>query len=179
MLKILLAGQGGQGVLSAGLFLTTSGLHEGREVTYLPAYGVEMRGGTANCSVTISDEPIASPLCTVPDVLIAMSADSFHRFVDSVKPGGIVFVNCSLSDASTDRSDITVYKIYANDLAIDAGDVRAANMVLVGALTATVRPVKKESILECLEQKFPNKPHLRDVNRKAFEMGMAAVSKQD
>ena len=93
MIRILLAGQGGQGVLSAGKFLAESGLHEGKEVTYLPAYGTEMRGGTANCSVIISEHPIASPLCNTPDVLIAMNGPSFHKFAPRVRSGGIIIVN--------------------------------------------------------------------------------------
>ena len=97
MIRILLAGQGGQGVLSAGRFLAESGLHEGKEVSYLPAYGPEMRGGTANCAVIISEEEIASPLCTVPDVLVALNSPSFHKFAPRVKSGGIIIVNGSIS----------------------------------------------------------------------------------
>ena len=108
MIRILLAGQGGQGVLSAGRFLAESGLHEGKEVSYLPAYGPEMRGGTANCSVIVAEDPIASPLCTVPDVLIALNAPSFHKFAPRVKSGGIIIVNGSVSDAYAGRDDVRV-----------------------------------------------------------------------
>lgn len=175
MLKILLAGQGGQGVLSAGRFLVESGLREGKEVTYLPAYGAEMRGGTANCSVTISDEPIASPLCNKPDVLIAMNMPSFHRFAGNVQPGGYIFVNSSLSDSDCGRDDVTVYSIPANDLAIEAGSVKSANMVIVGALFGALHVVKEESILECLKEKFPGKPKVVEMNARAFEAGKKTV----
>ena len=142
MVRILLAGQGGQGVLSAGQFLANSGLHEGKEVSYLPAYGPEMRGGTANCAVIISEEEIASPLCTTPDVLIALNSPSFHRFAPAVKSGGIILVNGSISDSFAGRDDVSVYDIPANDIAIEAGDVRAANMVMTGALCALTHVVQ-------------------------------------
>ena len=114
MIRILLAGQGGQGVLSAGRFLAESGLHEGKEVSYLPAYGPEMRGGTANCAVIIAEEEIASPLCTVPDVLIALNSPSFHKFAPRVRAGGIIIVNGSISDSFAGRDDVSVYDIPAD-----------------------------------------------------------------
>lgn len=177
MIKILLAGQGGQGVLSAGKFLAESGLHEGKEVSYLPAYGPEMRGGTANCSVIISEQEIASPLCTVPDVLIAMNGPSFHKFVPRVKSGGTVIVNGSVSDCYAGREDVRVYDVPAGDLAMEAGDVRSANMVMLGAFIALTGAVKEGSIFNCLNEKFVGKPHLLDCNRRAFEFGAAAVKK--
>lgn len=177
MIKILLAGQGGQGVLSAGKFLAESGLHEGKEVTYLPAYGPEMRGGTANCSVILSEHPIASPLCNVPDVLIAMNGPSFHKFAPRVKSGGIILVNGSVSDSYAGRDDVQVYDIAAGDIAIEAGDIRSANMVMLGAFIALTEAVKERSILNCLNEKFVGKPRVLDGNRRGFEAGMAAVKK--
>ena len=170
MIKILLAGQGGQGVLSAGKFLAESGLHEGKEVTYLPAYGPEMRGGTANCSVIIS-----SPLCNKPDVLIAMNGPSFHKFAPRVKSGGIIIVNGSVSDCYAGRDDVHVYDVAANDIAIETGDVRSANMVMLGAFIALTGAVKEKSIFNCLNEKFVGKPHVCEVNGKAFRAGMQAV----
>lgn len=175
MIKILLAGQGGQGVLSAGKFLAASGLHEGKEVSYLPAYGPEMRGGTANCSVIVSEEEIASPLCTMPDVLIALNSPSFHKFAPRVKSGGIILVNGSLSDADAGRSDVRVYKIDAGEIAIEAGNVRSANMVMTGALCALTGCVKEESILACIKTQFAEKPKVCEVNERAFRMGADAV----
>ncbi len=178
MIRILLAGQGGQGVLSAGRFLAESGLHEGKEVSYLPAYGPEMRGGTANCAVIIAEEEIASPLCTVPDVLIALNSPSFHKFAPRVRAGGIIIVNGSISDSFAGRDDVSVYDIPANDLAIEAGDVRAANMVVLGALIALTHTVDARSILNCLREKFVGKPNVFASNEKAFRIGMEAVSKK-
>ena len=177
MIRILLAGQGGQGVLSAGRFLAESGLHEGKEVSYLPAYGPEMRGGTANCSVIISDEEIASPLCNEPDVLIALNAPSFHKFAPRVKSGGIIIVNGSISDSFAGRDDVRVYDVPANDLAIEAGDVRSANMIALGVLVEETGLVRKHSIVNCLQEKFAAKPHVLDCNRSAFEAGLAFVKK--
>ena len=178
MLKVLLAGQGGQGVLSAGRFLAECGLHEGKEVSYLPAYGPEMRGGTANCSVIVSEKPIASPLCTVPDVLIALNAPSFHKFAPRVAKGGLILVNGSLSDCYVERDDVRVYDILANDLAMEAGDIRSANMVMAGALCELTKVVKERSFINCLNEKFVGKPHVCEVNKQAFAAGIAAVREQ-
>ena len=177
MIRILLAGQGGQGVLSAGRFLAESGLHEGKEVSYLPAYGPEMRGGTANCSVIVAEDPIASPLCTVPDVLIALNAPSFHKFAPRVKSGGIIIVNGSVSDAYAGRDDVRVIDLPANDLAMEAGDIRSANMAALGALVAATGLVREQSIVNCLQEKFVANPRVLDCNRRAFEAGLAAVKK--
>ena len=175
MIRILLAGQGGQGVLSAGRFLAESGLHEGKEVSYLPAYGPEMRGGTANCSVIISEEEIASPLCNNPDVLIALNAPSFHKFAPRVKSGGIIIVNGSLSDADAGREDVRVYDLPLNELAIEAGDVRSANMAALGVLCAAKQVVRESSIFNCLNEQFAAKPRVLACNESAFRAGIAAV----
>ena len=175
MVRILLAGQGGQGVLSAGKFLAESGLHEGKEVSYLPAYGPEMRGGTANCSVVIGEEPIASPLCVEPDVLIALNGPSFHKFASRVRSGGVIIVNGSLSDCYAGREDVRVVDIPANELALEAGDVRAANMVALGVLCALTGVVRAKSIVNCLQEKFFAKPRVLECNQTAFEAGIAAA----
>ena len=177
MIRILLAGQGGQGVLSAGKFLAESGLHEGKEVSYLPAYGPEMRGGTANCSVIIAEEEIASPLCNNPDVLIALNGPSFHKFAPRVKSGGIILVNGSISDCYAGREDVHVYDILANDLAMEAGNIRSANMVMTGALCALTGVVKERSIVNCLNEKFVGKPQVLEINERAVRAGIAAVKK--
>ena len=178
MIRILLAGQGGQGVLSAGKMLAESGLWEGKEVSYLPAYGPEMRGRPANCSVIISEEEIASPLCNEPDVLIAMNGPSFHKFAPRVKTGGIVIVNGSMSDCYAGRDDITVYDIPANDLAMEAGDMRSANNVILGALCEITHIVKDKSIINCFNEKFVGKPALMEINQRAFELGKHAAASE-
>lgn len=171
MVRILLAGQGGQGVLSAGRFLAESGLHEGKEVSYLPAYGPEMRGGTANCSVIISEEEIASPLCNTPDVLIALNAPSFHKFAPRVKSGGIIIVNGSISDSYAGRQDVAVYDVPMTDLAVEAGDRRAANMIALGVLVSATGLVREKSIINCLHERFVAKPRMCEINEKAFFAG--------
>lgn len=177
MIRLLLAGLGGQGILSLGRFLTESGLHEGKEVTYLPAYGPEMRGGTANCSVIISKRPIASPLCTHPDVLVAMNAPSLHRFANAVVSGGLILINASLAECDAGREDVRAIGICANDLALKAGDIRSANMVMAGALCTLTRAVSEQSIFNCLSEKFSDKPRLKEINAAAFRFGVAAAEK--
>ena len=178
MIRILLAGQGGQGVLSAGKIIAESGLHEGKEVSYLPAYGPEMRGGTANCSVIVSDEEIASPLCNEPDVLVAMNAPSFHKFAPRVKKGGVILVNVSLSDDHAGRDDVSLYEIAANDIAMEEGDVRSANSVMLGALCGVTGLIQDRSVVPCLQEKFIGKPKVLEINEKAFAAGKAAVAKK-
>jgi len=177
MKKLVLAGFGGQGVLSLGQFLVSSGLKEGKEVSYLPAYGPEMRGGTANCSVIISEKPIASPLCTTPDILVAMNTPSLIKFEKSVKSGGTIIVNSSLIDIPVERTDVTVYLIPANDLALSAGTPKAANMVMAGAVVACSDVVSEKSIFDCIQDKFGFKASLVDVNEKAYKAGFEAVKK--
>ena len=179
MIRILLAGQGGQGVLSAGRFLAESGLHEGKEVSYLPAYGPEMRGGTANCSVILSDEEIASPLCSVPDVLIALNAPSFHKFAPRVKSGGIIIVNGSISDSYAGRDDVKVYDVPLNDLALESGDIRTANMIALGVLVAATGAVRQKSIINCLHEKFVGKSLLSECNARAFVTGINIAMAQN
>ena len=178
MIRIIFAGQGGQGVLSAGIMVAESGLHEGREVSFLASYGPEMRGGTANCSVIGSDDPIASPLCSTPDVLVALNGPSIHKFSPRVRSGGIIIVNGSMSDCYAGRDDVTVYDIPANDLAHEAGDLRSVNSVMLGALCAATELVRDKSIFNCMNEKFVGKPALMEVNQKAFELGKAAVQSQ-
>lgn len=115
--QILIAGFGGQGVLFAGKFLAYKGLCEGRQVSWLPSYGPEMRGGTANCSVTLSDEPIGSPIITRPDILIAMNLPSLDKYEDAVKPGGQIYVDSSLIEREIGRNDVSVYRIPATRMA--------------------------------------------------------------
>ena len=178
MAGILLAGFGGQGILFAGKQLTKAGMDAGKQVSWLPSYGPEMRGGTANCAVIISEEEIASPLCTTPDVLIALNSPSFHRFAPAVKSGGIILVNGSISDSFAGRDDVSVYDIPANDIAIEAGDVRAANMVMTGALCALTHVVQDKSIVSCLQQRFVGKQQVLAVNERAFRMGAEAVAEK-
>ena len=130
--QILIAGFGGQGVLFAGKFLAYKGLVQDKQVSWLPSYGPEMRGGTANCSIIISDTPVGSPIITNPDALVAMNLPSLQKFVDTVVPGGHIFIDSTLITAKVERTDVHVHYIPATQMAKDAGFSTLANMILTG-----------------------------------------------
>ena len=131
--EIILAGFGGQGVLLIGKLLAYAGMKAGREVTWMPAYGPEMRGGTCNCTVVLSDRPIGSPISKSPHGLIALNLPSLDKFEDAVRPGGVIVVNTSLINRLPQRTDVTVVAVPANEVAIECGSPKAANMVALGA----------------------------------------------
>ena len=130
--QIMIAGFGGQGVLFAGKFLAYKGMVQDKQISWLPSYGPEMRGGTANCSVVISDTPVGSPIITNPDMLIAMNLPSLQKFVDAVVPGGVIILDSTLIDAKVERTDVEVFYIPATQMAKDAGFSTLANMILTG-----------------------------------------------
>ena len=132
--QVLIAGFGGQGILFAGKFLAYKGLMEDLQVSWLPSYGPEMRGGTANCNVILSETPVGSPIVTNPDVLIAMNLPSLLKYVNSVVPGGQIYVDSTLIDAKVERTDVEVFYIPATQMAKDNGIATLANMVIVGHL---------------------------------------------
>jgi len=178
--SILLAGFGGQGVLSMGQFLAYAGMLEGKEVSWVPSYGPEMRGGTANCLVTISDEEIDSPVFDYPDVVVAMNRPSLDRFENKVCCGGILITNSSMIDRPVQRGDIRLYEIPANEIANSLGNIKVANMVIIGALLEITGVVEVDSVVECLQKVLPaSKPHLLVINKRALEMGAELVSSQD
>ena len=168
--EIILAGFGGQGILFAGKILAYCGLMAGKELSWLPSYGPEMRGGTANCSVCISDEPIGSPVVTTPDYLIAMNGPSYKKFIDAVKPGGLVLFDNSIVEETCERTDITAISLPATDMATDAGLNGAANMVLAETSLFDLDTVKK-AMEKCIP---PKRAHLIEANLKAIQLGMAA-----
>ena len=170
--QILIAGFGGQGVLFAGKFLAYKGMVEDLNISWLPSYGPEMRGGTANCSVIISDMPVGSPIITNPDVLIAMNLPSLQRFVDAVVPGGKIFIDSTLIDAKVERTDVEVFYIPATGLAKDAGFATLANMILMGKVMKECDAVSYEGNKETLETFIPaKKANLIDVNCQALQAG--------
>ena len=169
--KIIIAGFGGQGVQSLGMFIAYASIHDGKEVTFLPSYGPEMRGGTSNCSVVVSDKPVASPLIAVPDMLIAMNKPSLAKFENKVRKGGTIIVNSSLIDTKVQREDVKAVYINANDLAVEAGNVRTANIVVLGAYTKMSGDFTPEVMKAVIEKKFAKKPKVIPANIKAFEMG--------
>ena len=148
LIKIVFAGFGGQGVLSIGLNLAQAAMLENKYVTYLPSYGAEVRGGTANCTVAISDEEIASPVASSPEFLVAMNQPSLLRFQNQIEPGGIIFINSSLIELEILRSDVEVIKVHANKIAEELGSLRSANMVMLGAFTKISNLVSIDTIVE-------------------------------
>jgi 2-oxoglutarate ferredoxin oxidoreductase subunit gamma len=172
-LNILLAGFGGQGVLFAGKLIAEAGLIEGREISWLPSYGPEMRGGTANCSVVLSDEPIGSPLVTEPDVLIAMNQPSLDKFIADVAPGGIVIVDTTMINHVSARDDVTVFELPATKLAEEAGLKGLGNVVLVGKLLKEIGFCGIDALDKAIVKSVPAKrQHLLEPNRRALEIGM-------
>lgn len=174
--RIILAGFGGQGVVLMGKLLAYAGLLEGRNVTCLPSYGPEMRGGTANCMVTISRSRIGSPYVTKPSSLIVMNHPSFERFESTVEPGGCILMNRSLVKHEVTRNDITVACVHATREAEELGDVRVANMIALGAFTR-VRPiVKVDSLIQGLEKSLPaGRKEMLALDEKAIRRGCESV----
>ena len=170
--QILIAGFGGQGVLFAGKFLAYKGLVQDKQVSWLPSYGPEMRGGTANCSVIISDTPVGSPIITNPDALVAMNLPSLQKFVDTVVPGGHIFVDSTLITAKVERADVHVHYIPATQMAKDAGFSTLANMILTGKVLKELDAVSFDGNKETLEAFIPaKKAGLIDINCQALQAG--------
>ncbi|NCA93029.1 2-oxoacid:ferredoxin oxidoreductase subunit gamma [bacterium] len=169
--KIIIAGFGGQGVQSLGMFIAYASIHAGKEVTFLPSYGPEMRGGTSNCSVVVSDKPVASPIIASPDMLIAMNKPSLSKFKNRVKSGGTIIVNKSLIEDKVERTDVNVHYIDANKLGLEAGNAKTANIVVLGAYTKLSGDFTPEQMKEVIQEKFAKKPKVIPANLKAFEMG--------
>lgn len=170
--EILIAGFGGQGILFAGKFLAYKGLLEETQVSWLPSYGPEMRGGTANCNVILSDEPVGSPIITDPGVLIAMNLPSLQKYVDTVVPGGQIYIDSSLIDAKVERSDVEVFYIPATQMAKEAGFATLANMIIVGHLLENHPELSFEGAAEVVEKLVPpKKAALKELNMKALSLG--------
>ena len=171
LIKTVFAGFGGQGVLSMGLSLAQAAMREGKNVTYLPAYGAEVRGGTANCTVAVSDEEIASPVASSPEFVVAMNQPSMVRFQHQLQSGGMFFLNSSLIDAEVMRGDIEVMKVPANAIAEQMGNTRSANMVMLGAFIKKSELVKLDTIFEVLKETFKRKGKLIAINKEALLAG--------
>ena len=183
-LNIVFAGFGGQGILFAGKVVAYAGLIEGRELSWLPSYGPEMRGGTANCSICLSDEPIGSPpvtethlrffLVTNPNVLIAMNRPSLDKFVNEVEPGGTILLDSSLIDERVERDDVTVFYVPASKLAEENGLKGLANIILVGKLRKELAFCTEETLDKALQKCIPaRKADMLGFNRKALKIGKA------
>jgi len=174
--KTFMAGFGGQGIISLGQLWVYCGMKEGKEVTFFPFYGAEKRGGVARASVIVSDHEIASPLVTSPDSAVVMNMDSLPLCEEVLKEGGTLLINSSLVKVDTKRKDAKVIKIPCNEIAEEIGDVKIANMVMMGALSKATGAVALDKLESILKSFFPeNKHKFIPMNMKAIEAGRAAV----
>lgn len=174
--ELIIAGFGGQGILSIGQVLAYAGMNEKRYVSWLPSYGPEMRGGTANCNVVISSNSIASPVVTKPTSAIIMNQPSIEKFEPIVRAGGQIFLNASIVKTETCRCDVDYIEIPANDIALEVGNVRVANMVMLGAYLELSKVVSLKNIVSSFMQVFGHrKSHLFSMNVMALEAGMNFV----
>jgi len=170
--EIIMAGSGGQGIMFAGTLLAHAAMEEGLNVTYFPSYGAEMRGGTANCKVIISDENIGSPIVTTPSTLLAMNESSLEMFTPKVKSGGLIIVNSSLLKKKIETDDVEILKIPATELAEKLGDSRVANMVILGAYVNRRKIVSLKRTMGSLSKVLgEEKNNLLKLNREALRKG--------
>jgi 2-oxoglutarate ferredoxin oxidoreductase subunit gamma len=175
---VIMAGFGGQGILLIGKMLAYAGMHEGKEVSWLPSYGPEMRGGTCNCTVVVSDKPVGSPVIRSPRAVVAMNLPSLEKFEPDIRPGGLLLINSSLIDRGAERDDLTVIEVPANEMATELGNPRGANMVALGAYLGATDAVSLEEIEKVIRETFAAKPAVIEVNiealHKGYELGAAA-----
>lgn len=171
MEKIIIAGFGGQGVLSLGQFIAYAAMYENKAVSWLPSYGPEMRGGTANCSVVVDEKEVASPIISKPDCLIAMNKPSLDKFVNKVKSGGLIIVNSSLIADKVERTDVKVIYVNANELAHEVGNDKTANIVVLGAYIKYSGLFERDVMLKTIEKVFAAKAKVIPINFKAFDIG--------
>ncbi|HLO30342.1 MAG TPA: 2-oxoacid:acceptor oxidoreductase family protein [Anaerolineales bacterium] len=176
--EITIAGFGGQGVLFGGQVVTYAAMDAGKEVTWIPSYGPEMRGGTANCTVVIADDEIGSPLVKNPPLAIALNLPSFDRYEELLAPGGTLIVNQSMVDRKAKREDINVIFVPCNDIAEELGDKKLLNMVAVGALLTVLPEITVKDVEKALEGHLPARhKHLLPKNYEALRRGFEAAQK--
>jgi len=168
---VIMAGFGGQGILLIGKMLAYAGMQEGKEVSWLPSYGPEMRGGTCNCTVVISDMPVGSPVIQSPRAVVAMNLPSLEKFEPDMKAGGHLVINTSLINRSAERDDVEVVEIPANTIAQELGNPRGANMVALGAYVGATGAVSIEQVEAVVRSTFAAKPSVIDVNLEALHKG--------
>ena len=178
---VIMAGFGGQGILLIGKMLAYAGMHQGKEVSWLPSYGPEMRGGTCNCTVVISDRPVGSPVIRSPRAVLAMNLPSLDKFEPDVRPGGLLLINSSLIERDAARDDLTVVRVPANEVANELGNPRAANMVALGAYLGATGAVTIGEVEDVIRETFAGKPQLVELNlealRRGVELGAAAAGR--
>ncbi|WP_299981114.1 2-oxoacid:acceptor oxidoreductase family protein [Desulfobacula sp.] len=174
--EIKFAGFGGQGILLSAKLLAYAAMKQGFFVAWVPSYGPEMRGGTAYCTVVISDKRIGSPIIKNPSHLVAMNRPSLEKFANDVKPGGVIFINSSLIPTRSERDDITELIVPANDIATKAGSIRAANIVALSAFVAKTKIVDLELLKNCVKNEFAAKAKIIPLNMKAFDEGVNSAN---
>jgi 2-oxoglutarate ferredoxin oxidoreductase subunit gamma len=173
--EVMFAGFGGQGILLSAKILAYTAMEAGFEVVWIPSYGPEMRGGTAYCMVIISDRPIGSPIVKNPGHLVAMNRPSLEKFAPVVKPGGVIMINSSLIPIRSDRTDVDEIAIPVNDIAIEAGSIRSANIVALAAFVARSGLVPMEALRESVKKEFARKAKLIPLNMDAMDRGVQAA----
>lgn len=174
--RTIFAGFGGQGVLIMGYVLCHGAMHKGLNVTYFPSYGAEMRGGTANCTVTLSDKKIASPVASNPDVLVAMNFPSLEKFESTMVKGGTVFLNASLFKEKPSRNDVEILQVPIVELAREVGSERGGNMIMIGAVCAQTGLLSLEETLKGMQAALKGKEQFFELNQKAIERGFSFVA---
>ncbi|MFH2091900.1 MAG: 2-oxoacid:acceptor oxidoreductase family protein [Pseudomonadota bacterium] len=174
--EIQFAGFGGQGILLSAKLLAYAAMKQGFFVAWIPSYGPEMRGGTAYCTVVISDKRIGSPIIKNPSHLVAMNRPSLEKFAATIKPGGVIFINSSLIPTRSERDDIIELIVPANDVAIQAGSVKAANIVALSAFAAKSNVVDLDVLRECIKEEFAAKAKIIPLNMDAFDRGVAIAT---
>ena len=176
LIKTIFSGFGGQGVLSMGYTLASAAMLEGKHVTYFPSYGVEVRGGTANCTVAVADEEIASPVASDPEFVVAMNQPSFARFQSILQSGGLIFVNSSIVDVSSARGDIEIVAVPTSELAEKIGTIKVANMIMLGAFFRLSNIISFDFMIKNLAAILgEGKSKLIKLNKEALEMGFNYV----
>ncbi len=174
--KVIIAGFGGQGVMLMGQLLSYTATAEELNTLWFPSYGPETRGGTANCSVTISESSVNSPVISTPDSIIIMNKPSLDKFQSKLKEGGHLFLNSSLVKDVKLRKDVNIHNVAANDIALKLGNLKVANMVMLGAYLEITKVFDQKNVLEMLKKKFTgSKATLININEKALEAGRQAV----
>lgn len=174
--ELIISGFGGQGGLAIGKNLAEAGMAEGLYVTWAPSYGPEMRGGTANCSVVLSDSPVGSPVFAHPTELIALNEPSLAKFEAGVQPGGMIFINCDGMTGRVSRSDLSVFYIPCSRIAEEVGNPKAGNMVMLGAYVAAAKILKPATIEKMIQEMFAGpKARFIPLNIEAFRRGMACA----
>ena len=179
MIEIICSGFGGQGILVAGMILADAGMEQGKQVSWYPSYGFEMRGGAANCDIKISDEEIPSPYCNEPDIVYTLNEAAVEKYESKLKPGGILLVNSSLvPEGRAYRSDIRVIKVPATDIASEMGNPKGTNIVMLGALARASEQYDESYMRSAIDHYFAKKGKVNAKNGPCFDAGAAEAGKQ-